>query len=153
MTLFSLGAYFPICGRNPIEIFERYKVLLLLIFITLFITDIAHTITRIPYALRIHRLSLVANVYFLLWIGERLSNHHLYSAYLSKSAFFVFCIHYPLVLPLKTLFSRASCMPDIILIGLYVAGVVTVAVSSIIIYMILHKFLPKFIHLITGSRG
>jgi hypothetical protein len=153
ITMFSIGAYFPICGRNPIEIFERYKVLFLLIFISLFITDIAHTITRIPYALRIHRLSLVTNVFFLLWIGENLSKIHLYSAYLSKSAFFVFCIHYPLVLPLKTIFFRASSMPDIILIGLYVAGVIIVAVSSIIIYMILHKLFPKFLHLITGCRG
>lgn len=153
ITLFSIGAYFPICGKNPIEIFERYKILSFFIFISLFITDIAHTIMHVPYALQIHRLSLVANVFFLLWIGERLSNHHLYSAYLSKSAFFVFCIHYPLVLPLKTLFSRASCMPDIILIGLYAASVVTVTVSSIIIYMILQKFFPIFLHHITGSRG
>lgn len=153
ITMFSIGAYFPICGRNPIVFFEQYKVLFLSMFSCLFFADIAHTIIHVPHFQQIHRLSLVANVFFILWIGERLSKHHLYSAYLSKSAFFVFCIHYPLVLPLKTLFSRASSMPDIILIGLYVAGVVTVAVSSIIIYMILHKFFPKFIHLITGSRG
>lgn len=153
ITMFSIGAYFPICERNPVEIFERHKILSLFIFISLFITDIAHTIMHVPYALQIHRLSLVTNVFFLLWIGDSLSKHHLYSAYLSKSAFFVFCIHYPLVLPLKTFFSRASNMPDIILIGLYVAGVVGVAVISVTIYMILHKIFPKFLHLVTGSRG
>ena len=153
ITMFSIGAYFPICERNPIEIFERYKILFLSIFICLFILDIGHTITDVPYAPQIHRLSLIVNAFSLLWIGEKLSKYHLYSAYLSKSAFFVFCIHYPLVLPLKTLFSHASSMPDIILIGLYVSGVVGVTVISVTIYMILHKIVPKFLHLVTGSRG
>ena len=153
ITMFSMGAYFPICGKNPIIFFEQYKVMFLSMFSCLFFADIAHTIIHVPYFQQIHRLSLVSNVFFLLWIGERLSNHHLYSVNLSKSAFFVFCIHYPLVLPPKTFFSRASSMPDIILIGLYVVGVVTVTVSSVFIYMILRKFVPKFLLLITGSRG
>ena len=154
LTMFSLGAYFPIVNRNPIDIMDRYKALLISAFVFLALLDFLHLYIYIPFALPIHRLSLIVNTFFLICIcGEYLYRHKIYSSLLSKSAFFVFCIHYPLTLALRPIFERINNDIDIILVLVYLTSVVSIASVCVLIYMILHFLMPKFLNLVTGNRG
>lgn len=154
LTMFSIGAYFPICNRNPIELFEKYKVLLVIAFLFLAVMDFLHLYVSIPLALPFHRLSLVVNTFFCIsFLGEFLYHHHIYSAFLSKSAFFVFCIHYPLVTNLRPIYVRLCASSDIMLIIVYLSSVVGVALLCVLVYALIKRIMPGFINVVTGNRG
>ena len=154
LTMFSLGAYFPICGKNPIEIFDKYKVLFVSAFLLFAIIDILHLYVSIPFAFPIHRFSLVANTFIcIFFLGGFMYRHHLYSSFLSKSVFFVFCIHYPFSTYLRPIFERITGLSDIIYVVIYLLSVVFITMLCILIFKLLIGVVPKFIHCITGSRG
>ena len=154
LTMFSLGAYFPICDKSPIELFEKYKVPFISAFLFFAAMDFLHLYVTVPFALPFHRLSLIANTLFLTgFLGEYMYRHHLYSSFLSKSAFFVFCIHYPLTTALRPLFQKLNGSSDIILAMLYLASVICIALICILIYKALNRIIPKFVRFVTGSRG
>ena len=73
LTMFSLGAFFPITNNNLVPLFDKYKYWFVCIFVILGFIDNCHNYVFIPYALQFHRLSLIANVFFLILIGENLS--------------------------------------------------------------------------------
>jgi fucose 4-O-acetylase-like acetyltransferase len=152
LTMFSLGAYFPISDKNPIVVFDKYKQIFLFTFVFLGVVDIAHTFLSIPFFLQIHRLSLIINVLFLVWIGDHLSRWHLFSPFLSKSSFFVFCIHYPIVLGLRNVFSRFTNGPDIILFIIYICSVIIICAICVFAYYLMRRTLPGLLNVITGSR-
>ena len=155
LTMFSLGAYYPICKKDPIDLFNRFKAFFISAFLFFAIIDILHLyIDMRMLALPFHRLSLIANTYFAIGIlGEYMYRHHLYSRSLSKSAFFVFCIHYPFTLLLRPLFSCLNMYPDIVLIIAYFVSVFCVAVCSVLIYKLLSCWMPTFLNIVTGNRG
>lgn len=154
LTIFSLGAYFPICDRNPIEIFEKNKLLFVCAFFLLAIMDVLHLYVPISFALPIHRLSLVTNTIFCIsFLGEFLYRHHLYSSFLSKSAFFVFCIHYPFTTFLRPVFMRINGSSDIVLILIYLTSVICITLLCILLYIVLKRVCPGLVNYITGSRG
>lgn len=154
LTMFSLGAYFPINGYNPMTIFVKYKYIFIVFFVFLGITDLSHPFIHVPYAPQIHRMSLITNVFFLIWIGQYLSKYHfLYSPSLSKSAFFVFCIHYPLVQCTKVLFSRLGNSPDTMIFVAYLFCVTCVTVITVSVYYLMRRLMPGFLNFITGSRA
>ena len=154
LTMFSLGAYFPICDKNPIEVFEKYKVLFVGAFLFLAIMDFLHLYVSIPLALAFHRLSLVANTFFCIsFLGEFLYRHHLYSSFLSKSAFFVFCIHYPFVTNLRPIFTRLSASSEIILVLAYMGSVVGVTLLCVLVFILFRRIMPGLINFVTGNRG
>lgn len=153
LTMFSLGAYFPICDRNLVELFERYKVLFVGSFFFFAIMDFLHLYVSIPFALPFHRLSLVANTFFFIsFFGFFLYCHHIYSSFLSKSSFFVFCIHYPFTTYLRPLFDRINGLNDIILVVTYLLSVVCVTLICVLVYKILKSIMPGFVTIITGNR-
>lgn len=154
LTLFTLGAYFPICGKNPIELCEKYKIFVVCAFIFLAVMDFLHLLISIPFALPFHRLSLVANTFFCIsFIGEFLYRHHIYSYFLSKSAFFVFCIHYPFVTNLRSLFSKFSASSDILLVVAYFSSVVGVTLLCVFMFGLLRRIMPGVMNVVTGNRG
>ena len=154
LTLFSLGAYFPICDKNPIDIFDKYKVFFVCAFLFLAKMDFLHLFVSIPFALPFHRLSLVTNTFiFISFIGGYMYRHHLYSSFLSKSAFFVFCIHYPFTIYLRILFLKIVVFPDYIIVVVYLISVICTTMISVLIYKLLIEIIPFFVHYITGSRG
>lgn len=154
LTMFSLGAYFSICGKNPIELCEKYKVFVTSVFIFFAVMDFLHLFVSIPYALPFHRLSLIANTFLgISFIGDFLYRHHIYSSFLSKSAFFVFCIHYPFVTNLRPLFSKFSASSDILLIVAYFSSVVGVTLLCVFLSALLKHIMPGFMNVITGNRG
>jgi len=153
ITMFSLGAYFPINDKRPIVVFDQYKYIILCMFFFLGILDVAHIFQNIPFPLQIHRLSLIVNVFFLLWIGECLSKWHLYSPFLSKSSFFFFCIHYPIVLGFRSVYSRLTNLPDIMLFLLYICNIMVITSICVLVYYLMRRTLPGFLNVITGSRN
>ena len=154
LTMFSLGAYFPVCDRNPIEVFEKYKVLFVSAFLLLAIMDFLHLYVSIPFALPFHRLSLVANTFFCIsFLGEFLYRHHFYSSFLSKSAFFVFCIHYPFVTNLRPIFTMTNGQSDIILVFLYLGAAISVTLLCVLVFFLLKRMMPGFVNVVTGNRG
>lgn len=154
LTMFSLGAYFPISNKNPIEVFDKYKALFIGAFVILAAFDFLHLFMIIPYASSIHRLSLIANTFILICLcGEWMYRHQVYSPLLSKSAFFVFCIHYPLTLALKPLFKKIDGFSDIILVVAYLVSVTCIALVCVVIYKIMSRMMPRFLNMITGNRG
>lgn len=154
LTMFSLGAYFPICDKNPIVIFEKYKSLIVSAFLFLATMDFLHLYMTIPFALPFHRLSLIANTLFLIgFLGEYMFRHHIYSSFLSKSAFFVFCIHYPLTTALRPIFQKLNGSSDILLAAVYLASVIGIALICVLVYKALNSILPRFVNFVTGSRA
>lgn len=152
LTMFCLGAYFPINDKKPTFCFCKYKNITLCFFVILGLLDIVHVFLYIPFSLQIHRLSLIANVSFLLWIGIWFSKWHLYSTFLTKSSFFVFCIHYPIVLGLRSIFSCITNWPDIMLVLLYICSVIVITTICVFIYYLMRRALPCFLNVITGCR-
>ena len=154
LTMFSLGAFYPICGYNPIMTFVKYRYFFIGIFVLLGIGDIAHVFIHVPYAPHIHRLSLVANVFFLIWFGQYFSRYRFfYSSFLSRSAFFVFCIHYPLVQSTKVLFSRLGHSSDAMIFVAYLFCIICVTVISVCVYYLMRRLIPGTLNFMTGSRA
>ena len=154
LTMFSLGAYFPICDKNPIELCEKYKVFVTSVFFFLAVMDFLHLFVSVPFALPFHRLSLIANTFFgISFIGVFLYRHHIYSSFLSKSAFFVFCIHYPFVTNLRPIFARLSALSDIILVVAYFCSVVGVTLLCVLVFGLLKRIMPGFMNVVTGNRS
>lgn len=154
LTMFSLGAYFSICDKNPIEVFGKYKVLFVSAFLFLAIMDFLHLYVSIPFALPFHRLSLVTNTFFCIsFLGEFLYRHHLYSSFLSKSAFFVFCIHYPFVTNLRPIFTMINGQSDIIHVFLYLGAVIGVTILCVLVFVLLKRMMPGLVNVVTGNRG
>jgi hypothetical protein len=154
LTMFSLGAYFSICDKNPIEVFDKNKRLFVSAFLFLAFMDFLHLFVPVPFALPFHRLSLVANTFFCIsFLGEFLYRHHLYSSFLSKSAFFVFCIHYPFVTNLRPIFTRLSASSEIILVLAYMGSVVGVTLLCVLVFILFRRIMPGLINVVTGNRG
>jgi len=154
LTMFSLGAYFSICDKNPIEVFDKYKRLFVSAFLFLAFMDFLHLFVSVPFALPFHRLSLVANTFFCIsFLGEFLYRHHLYSSFLSKSAFFVFCIHYPFVTNLRPIFTMINGQSDIIHVFLYLGAVIGVTILCVLVFVLLKRMMPGLVNVVTGNRG
>ena len=154
LTMFSIGAYFPICDKNPIEVFEKHKVMFVSPFFFLAVMDFLHLYVSIPLALPFHRLSLIANTFFCIcFLGEFMYRHHIYSSFLSKSAFFVFCIHYPFVTNLRPIFTMLNGQSDIIHVFFYLGAVIGVTILCVLVFMLLKCIIPSFINIVTGNRG
>lgn len=154
LTMFSLGAYFPMCNRNPIKLFDKYKVLFISAFLFLAVMDFLHLYVSIPLALPFHRMSLVANTFFCIcFLGELMYRHHIYSSFLSKSAFFVFCFHYPFVTNLRPIFARYSASSEIILVLTYMSSVVGVTLLCVLVFALFKRIMPALTNFVTGNRG
>lgn len=154
LTMFSLGAYFSICDKNPIEVFDKYMRLFVSAFLFLAFVDFLHLFVPVPFALPFHRLSLVANTFFCIsFLGEFMYRHHLYSSFLSKSAFFVFCIHYPFVTNLRPIFTMINGQSDIIHVFLYLGAVIGVTLLCVLVFVLLKRMMPGLVNVVTGNRG
>ena len=154
LTMFSLGAYFSICDKNPIEVFDKYMRLFVSAFLFLAFVDFLHLFVPVPFALPFHRLSLVTNTFFCIsFLGEFLYRHHLYSSFLSKSAFFVFCIHYPFVTNLRPIFTMINGQSDIIHVFLYLGAVIGVTILCVLVFVLLKRMMPGLVNVVTGNRG
>lgn len=154
VLFFSLGAFFAILKKNPLEAIYKMKRLMLTLFVLFAMGDIfSHVYIGTPVNLQVHRLSLIFNIPALLLLGDWCVRHGYTSKWLPNAAFIVFCEHYPIVVGIRKFcaaqFSEAS---DIVHILLYFACVVISTVLSLSIYQVLNKYFPKIKNILSGNR-
>ena len=154
ILFFSLGAYFAILNKNPLETVDRNKGIFLTLFSVFAIGDIlSHVYIGTPINLQIHRISLIFNISAFLLLGDWCVRHGYTSKFLPNAAFIVFCVHYPIVVILRKFciatYSNAS---DTVHILLYFACVVISTVLSLSIYLVLNRYFPKVKNILSGNR-
>ena len=154
ILFFSLGAYFSILSKNPLEIFIKYRKWYLTLFIVFAVADIiVHTIYITPMNLQIHRLALIINIPILFLLADYCCQHGISSKLLPNAAFIVFCVHYPIVVSMRKVCAiKLSEASDLIHIPLYFICAITVTAICILIYLCLNKHFPKVKNILSGNR-
>jgi hypothetical protein len=154
ILFFCLGAYFSILNKNPLEIFYNNKKLLLALCLAFAIGDIVvHTISITPINLQIHRLALIINIPALLIIADYCCQHGFSSKLLPNAAFIVFCVHYPIVVVMrKVCATKLGDASDLIHIPLYFVCVIITTGISLLIYMLMDRYMPKIKNILSGNR-
>lgn len=155
ILFFSLGAYFAILNKNPLETVDRNKGIFLTLFSVFAIGDIlSHVYIGTPINLQIHRISLIFNIPAFLLLGDWCVRHGYTSKFLPNAAFIVFCVHYPIVVILRK-FCIATYLnaSDTVHILLYFACVVISTVLSLSIYLVLNRYFPKVNNILSGNRA
>lgn len=155
ILFFSLGAYFAIFNKNPLEAVDRNKGIFLTLFSVFAIGDIlSHVYLGTPINLQIHRLSLIFNIPAFFLLGDWCVRHGYTNKILPNAAFIVFCVHYPIVVILrKFCIATYSNTSDTVHILLYFACVVISTVLSISIYLVLNRYFPKVNNILSGNRA
>jgi peptidoglycan/LPS O-acetylase OafA/YrhL len=106
-----------------------------------------------PINLQIHRLSLICNIPILFIIADFCMRHGFHHDLITKSAFIVFCVHYPIVVLLRKIcISTFANANDGIHILLYFTCVIISTLLSLGIYYILDKYFPKLKNILSGNR-
>lgn len=155
ILFFSLGAYFAILNKNPLETVDRNKGIFLTLFSVFAIGDIlSHVYIGTPINLQIHRISLIFNIPAFLLLGDWCVRHGYTSKFLPNAAFIVFCVHYPIVVIFRK-FCIATYLnaSDTVHILLYFACVVISTVLSLSIYLVLNRYFPKVNNILSGNRA
>ena len=154
ILFFSLGAYFSILHKNPLDIFTRYRKIFIVLCFVFAICDIAaHTIYTTPFNLQIHRLALIFNIPVVFLLADYCSQKGFTSKLLPHTVFIVFCVHYPIVLIIRKIcVATLGNAPDIIQIPLYFICVLLATVVSLLIYICLDRYLPKVKNVLSGNR-
>ena len=154
ILFFSLGAYFSIHDRNPLSLFCRHKTIFISLCVLLASADIiTHIVSPTIINLQIHRLALISNIPLFFLLANHFTSEGTLSpiaSYLSNAAFFVFSIHYPIVVVLRKgciqLFSSSN---DFIQILLYFTCVIITTLLSLFFYYIMPT---KIKIILSGNR-
>lgn len=154
VLFFSIGAYFSILNKNPLDIFMRYRIILILACSFFAAGDIiVHTIYATQINLQIHRMALIFNIPALFLLADYCCQHEINSELLPNAAFIVFSVHYPIVVIMRKIcvvrFGEAS---DLIHILLYFICVLLATGASLLIYQCLDRLMPKVKNILSGNR-
>lgn len=154
ILFFSLGAYFSIFNKNPLDIFIRYYKWFIYVCCFFAVSDICvHTIYVTPINLQIHRLALIFNIPALFLLADYCCLHGFTSKLLPNGAFIVFSVHYPIVVILRKICAaKLGYASDLIHIPLYFISVIIATIISILIYICLDGFCPKIKNILSGNR-
>lgn len=161
LTMFCLGAYFPIHEINPIDFWKQYKVHIIFFFTFFGICDIFlhqgiinfREIIDFDVNLLFHRMALIANTFFMIWLGTYLYDRGWHFPSLSKAAFFIFCTHYPVNAAIRSVANKYPQWSDATHLLLYVLSVAIVTFICYSLFRLLSRYAPWFIKLSTGDRG
>ena len=153
ISAFSLGAFFPIKKINLVDVLDRYKITVTIIFVALAISDyLTHSIIPFPHCLQVHRLAVFANILYIPIVGSFLLKHHLYSKSLSQMTFFIYCIHLPFVTMIRKPLLQYHDLSNMTHIILYFVSVLLITLICISIYRLLEKWASPLMNMVTGSR-
>lgn len=157
LLFFSLGAYFSIENINPLTFMKRHSKMCLTLWGICSVADYAtHTVLGFEGSLIIHRVSLLMNIFAFILIADLCTNKSkfLNNELLSKSSFWIFTIHYPLVIVIRSAcvkyFAESSDMWHVLL---FFVSVVVITLICLLSYQILMKIWPSFVRITTGNRG
>ena len=155
LAMFSLGAFFAIIDINPLDFLRVYKLDIVLLFVVFGLADnVGHIgFPTFAWNLQLHRLSLVFNTFFVMWLGVYLYDRGVRFTYLSNAAFFVFCTHYPINMVVRKVMTHWPEWPDAVHVVLYFVSVAVVAVACLMFYNLMSRYTPRLLQLATGNRG
>lgn len=154
VLFFSLGAYFSILKKNPLEIFNKQQKCYLALCVIFAVTDIiVHTIYMTPINLQIHRFALIFNIPALFLLADYCCRHGVTSNYLANAAFIVFSVHYPIVVIVrKVCITKLSEAADLIHISLYFVCVIIALAFSLLFYFCIDRYCPRIKNILSGNR-
>lgn len=154
VMFFSLGAYFSIHQKNPLQTIISHKRIVLTLWAVFSLSDIAcHIFIPLPINLQIHRLALLMNIPALLLLADACCRRGMTNQTLPNTTFIIFCVHYPLTVFLrKMVVSHFASASDAVHIMLYFACVVVVTLLSLAFCLLLDKFFPSAKKLLAGNR-
>ncbi len=154
LLFFSLGGYFSIFKKDPLIIFIRYKKIFITLFIFFAILDIySHTIFSSPYALQLHRLSLIFNLPLLFIISDWGIQKAHFKPFIPKGVFFIYCIHYPICTGICKFSSHLLPQCSAIMqTTIYFINVATTISICIVLYFLFNKYFSKAFNLLTNGR-
>lgn len=154
ILFFSLGAYFSIHNKEPLEFFIRNKIFFIALFAIFSIADITvHSLYPTSINLQIHRLALIFNIPTLFLLADYCCQRDFKSKLLPNAAFIIFSVHYPITVGIRKIcvaqFGGAS---DLIQILLYFGCVIVVTAISLLIYIFMDRYFPKVKNILSGNR-
>lgn len=155
LLFFSMGAYFSIEQKTPIILLRKYKYVFLTVWLVAFFIDWAHCFWNVPYALYVHRISLVLNIFLLLLVGNYYGHKQYPGRQLfDNSAFWIYTVHYPMTIALGAVFARfLTGISDWQMFVFYWSGVLCVTAVCVVSYVILHRLCPKVLSFVMGNRS
>ncbi len=153
---FSLGSYFAIDNNTPTVYIFRNRVLFLSLWGVIALTDIlSHSVISVSGAFYIHRLSLLLNVCGFLLVTDLLftKSRFLNNKMLANSAFWIFTIHYPIVLALRKacVVLGVNCSDGVHILLFFICVILTVLIC-IVLYHLAIKVVPTFVRISMGNR-
>lgn len=155
LLFFSMGAYFSIEQKNPINTLRKYWIAFVAVWLLFFLIDWAHCLWYVPYALYFHRLTLMLNVFLLMLVGSYHGNKQYPGRkLLDNSAFWIYTVHYPMTLVLSAVTTRyLQGINDWLMFVYYWCGVLCVTALCVVIYVVLHRLCPGVLSFVTGNRS
>lgn len=154
LSIFSLGALFPILGIDLIDFLRKHQRMLLLMFGIVTLSDfLTHIVISIPMAHLAHRLALILNIFATIWMGVVLSQRGITFKTLSHMAFFIFCVHLPIMIVLRRPVLSHIEWSSAVHIACYFVSVIVCTIVCIGIYIIFKRCFPRFLRVSTGSRN
>ena len=156
ILFFCMGAFFSIEHINPLTTLRQHNRLFILIWLTFFMADWGgHTLWHMPFALYVHRIALVLNIFAMLLAGSYFKeSHHNGWSLLNKSAFWIYAVHYPLTTMAGKVATRyLNGASDLQVIGFYFLTVLVVTTICVVSFALLNKLCPRIVSITTGNRA
>ena len=152
---FSLGATFSIHRQDLLALLSRYSQSLLVAWGLVSFLDILLHWLHLEGAFYFHRGSIVLSIFVMIWIAYTITRGEVSDKMLllSRSSFWVFTVHYPLVVFLrKSTLSVFNLSSTMVQIGMYSVLLVAVLVLCILSYCAVVALFPRFAKFATGER-
>lgn len=155
LLFFCLGSFFSIEQKNPIIMLRKHKMLFLSVWMVSFLVDWSHCFWFVPFALYVHRLSLILNIFMLLFVGSLLGHKQYPGRHLlDKSAFWIYTVHYPIIIVIEMMSARyIAGFSDMQLFTFYWFTVLFVTALCVVSYAIMHWLCPRLLSFVTGNRS
>ena len=152
---FSFGAFCQIKHIDFIQLGEAINSkTIYTIAIILFATDyLTHTHFHVNGALQIHRINLIFSIFALFTLAASLAYKHKIPDIFNHSAFFVYTIHFPIILAIRKVLYKLCSNPNGIVqfLILILAFVMTYALC-LIIYKAWKTMSPQSLNFMMGGR-
>ncbi|MBO7433768.1 MAG: acyltransferase [Salinivirgaceae bacterium] len=152
---FSFGSYFAICRRQFIESFRNAKIsaaVLVLVSLCLLPFLWSKDIPTFKFALRVFIIVFIMFVFNIISI--LIENGRLkVNRKLADSSFFVYCSH--MVIIISVIMGSIMLVPtrsEFVQIILFIVGTVGVFVTCHLLFLLMDRFCPSLLRLLTGGR-
>lgn len=152
---FCLGAHVKINNIDVLGVSSKVKKIFFILYSALFVTDyLVHTEISGQYPLYIHRINLIASIYAVLLVGEKISRNFQWNETIAGSTFFIYALHYPLTMALrKATVKFVQVDNGLLAFAIYIATIFIVVGVCLLVYRSMKKVCPSFLNLLTGSRN